>query len=210
MGICYIFGAGEGLPKSFRRKKDDIVIAADAGIKNLEKLRIKPDIAVGDFDSLGFVPDCDEIIKHPVMKNDTDMILAVKTGFENGYTKFMLYGGAGGRPDHTFANIQTLTYIVRHGGQGFLDLCGFTAAVITDGELSFSESARGTVSVFALSETARNVDLIGLLYPLKNAVLESGFPLGVSNEFTGKPALIKIGRGTALVIWQGGTELLTV
>ena len=210
MGICYIFGAGEGLPKSFRRKKDDIVIAADAGIKNLEKLRIKPDIAVGDFDSLGFVPDCDEIIKHPVMKNDTDMILAVKTGFENGYTKFMLYGGAGGRPDHTFANIQTLTYISKCGGQGFLDLSGFTAAVITDGELSFSESARGTVSVFALSETARNVDLIGLLYPLKNAVLESGFPLGVSNEFTGKPALIKIGRGTALVIWQGGTELLTV
>ena len=210
MGICYIFGAGEGLPKSFRRKKDDIVIAADAGIKNLEKLRIKPDIAVGDFDSLGFVPDCDEIIKHPVMKNDTDMRLAVKTGFENGYTKFMLYGGAGGRPDHTFANIQTLTYIVRHGGQGFLDLCGFTATVITDGELSFKKGEKGTVSVFSLSEAVRNVDLKGLLYPLENATIESGFPLGVSNEFTGEKALIKIGRGTALVIWQGGTELLTV
>ena len=210
MGICYIFGAGEGLPKSFSRKKDDIVIAADAGIKSLEKLGIKPDIALGDFDSLGFVPDCDEIIKHPVMKNDTDMMLAVKTGFVRGYTKFMLYGGAGGRPDHTFANIQTLTYIAKRGGRGFLDLCGFTAAVITDGELSFLEGAKGTVSVFALSETARNVDLSGLLYPLKNAVLEIGFPLGVSNEFTGEPALIKIGRGTALVIWQGGTELLTV
>ena len=210
MGICYIFGAGDGLPVTFKKEKDDIIIAADAGIVSLEKLKIKPDIAVGDFDSLGFVPDCDEIIKHPVMKNDTDMMLAVKTGFELKFKKFMLYGGAGGRPDHTYANIQTLTYVAKHGGQGFLDLCGFTATVIIDGELSFKQGARGTVSVFALSETVRDVDLNGLLYPLENAAIESGFPLGVSNEFTGEKALKKIGRGTALIIWQGGTELLTV
>lgn len=210
MGTCYIFGAGKGLPKSFITQKEDIVIAADAGIKSLEKLSVKPDIAVGDFDSLGCMPVCDEIIKHPVMKNDTDMMLAVKTGFERGYTRFMLYGGAGGRPDHTFANIQTLTYIAKRGGTGLLDLCGFTAAVIINGGLEFSKSAKGSVSVFALSETAENVNISGLLYPLKNASLQSGFPLGVSNEFTGKPSSVKIGRGTALVIWQGGPELLRV
>lgn len=209
MGICFVFGAGEGLPKSFSRKKDDLVIAADAGINHLNNLGIKADIAVGDFDSLGFVPVCDEIIKHPVMKNDTDMLLAVKTGFERGFKRFMLYGGAGGRPDHTFANIQTLTYIAEHGGSGFLDLCGFTAAVIINGELEFSNRASGSVSVFALSGRAEGVTLKGLLYPLENATLTNGFPLGVSNEFTGKPSLVKIGTGTALVIWQGGYELLS-
>lgn len=210
MGICYIFGAGQGLPASFNRKNGDLVIAADGGIKSLERLGVKPDIAVGDFDSLGFVPDCDEIIKHPVMKNDTDMMLAVKTGFERGYTEFMLYGGAGGRPDHTFANIQTLTYIAKQGGKGFLDLCGFTASVIIDGELRFLNNAKGDVSVFALSERAEKVTIKGLLYPLLNATLESGFPLGVSNSFTGNSASVKIGKGTALVIWQGGFELLRV
>lgn len=210
MGICYIFGAGQGLPESFNRKNGDLVIAADGGIKSLESLGVKPDIAVGDFDSLGFVPDCDEIIKHPVMKNDTDMMLAVKTGFERGYTEFMLYGGAGGRPDHTFANIQTLTYIAKQGGKGFLDLCGFTASVIIDGELRFLNNAKGDVSVFALSERAEKVTIKGLLYPLLNATLESGFPLGVSNSFTGNSASVKIGKGTALVIWQGGFELLRV
>ncbi len=210
MGICYIFGAGQGLPESFNRKNGDLVIAADGGIKSLERLGVKPDIAVGDFDSLGFVPDCDEIIKHPVMKNDTDMMLAVKTGFERGYTEFMLYGGAGGRPDHTFANIQTLTYIAKQGGKGFLDLCGFTASVIIDGELRFLNNAKGDVSVFALSERAEKVTIKGLLYPLLNATLESGFPLGVSNSFTGNSASVKIGKGTALVIWQGGFELLRV
>lgn len=210
MGICYIFGAGKGLPECFNRKNEDLVIAADGGIKALERFGVKPDIAVGDFDSLGFVPDCDEIIKHPVMKNDTDMMLAVKTGFERGYTEFMLYGGAGGRPDHTFANIQTLTYIAKQGGKGFLDLCGFTASVIIDGELRFLDNAKGDVSVFALSERAEKVTIKGLLYPLLNATLESGFPLGVSNSFTGNSASVKIGKGTALVIWRGGFELLRV
>ena len=97
MGICYIFGAGEGLPETFIKKEDDLVIAADAGLCSLKKLGVKPDIAVGDFDSLGFLPVCREVIKHPVMKDDTDMLLAVKTGFERGYSRFMLFGGAGGR-----------------------------------------------------------------------------------------------------------------
>ena len=38
MGICYIFGAGEGNPSTLLKKEGDLVIAADAGIKNLEKL----------------------------------------------------------------------------------------------------------------------------------------------------------------------------
>lgn len=208
MKICYIFGAGEGLPKSLSRKKSDLVIAADAGINHLKRLGIKPDIAVGDFDSLGFLPVCDEVIKHPVMKKDTDMMLAVKTGFDRGFNQFMLYGGAGGRPDHTIANIQTLTYIARRGGFGLLDLCGFTAAVIVDGELKFSDRACGSVSVFALGDKTEGVTLKGLLYPLENGTLTNEFPLGVSNEFTGKPALINAENGAALVIWQGGPELL--
>ena len=209
MGICYIFGAGEGLPENLSKNKDDLVIAADAGLNSLKTLGIEPDIAVGDFDSLGFPPICKEVIRHPVMKNDTDMLLAVKTGFERGYSRFMLYGGAGGRPDHTFANYQTLTYIAERGGIGFLCLNGFTAAVISDGGLEFSREARGEISVFSLSEKALEVTLKGLLYPLENAELSFGFPLGVSNEFTGETAIVQVADGTLLVIWRGGASFVT-
>ena len=82
--------------------------------------------------------------------------------------------------------------------------------MIIDGELSFLKSAKGTVSVFALSEAAENVTLSGLLYPLNNSSLQNGFPLGVSNEFIGEPSSVKIGEGTALVIWQGGLEIIRV
>lgn len=203
MGICYIFGAGEGLPETFSKKDNDLVIAADAGLNSLKKLGAEPDIAVGDFDSLGFLPLCKEVIRHPVMKDDTDMLLAVKTGFEHGYSHFMLYGGAGGRPDHTFANYQTLTYIAERGGIGFLCLNGFTAAVIANGGLEFSGGARGEISIFSLSEKASGVTIKGLLYPLENAELSFGFPLGVSNEFTKETASVKVADGTLLAIWRG-------
>ena len=209
MGICYIFGAGEGLPETFIKKEDDLVIAADAGLSSLKKLDVKPDIVVGDFDSLGFLPVCREVIKHPVMKDDTDMLLAVKTGLERGYSRFMLYGGAGGRPDHTFANYQTLTYIAERGGIGFLNLNGFTAAVIAGGGLEFSSGARGEISVFSLSEKASGVTLKGFLYPLENAELSYGFPLGVSNEFTKEAASVEVADGTVLVIWRGEASFVT-
>lgn len=99
MKTCYIFGAADGLPDRFKKNEEDLVIAADSGINHLEKFGALPDIAVGDFDSLGFVPDCGEVIRHPVMKDDTDTMLAVKTGFERGYDRFIIYGGVGGRPD---------------------------------------------------------------------------------------------------------------
>lgn len=206
MSICYIFGAADGLPDKFIKKDGDIVIAADSGINHLEKLGTTPDIAVGDFDSLGFVPDCAEVIRHPVMKDDTDTMLAVKTGIERGYTEFVIYGGVGGRPDHTFANYQTLCYISRRGGRGFLCFNGYTACCITNSKINFW-GGDGTVSVFAMSGKALGVTLDGVLYPLENAEIDYSFPLGVSNEFTESPAEISVTSGTLLIIWQGGREL---
>lgn len=206
MKTCYIFGAADGVPTRIKKEKDDLVIAADGGLSHLKRLNIEPDITLGDFDSLGYVPSHGEIIRHPVHKDDTDMMLAVRVGLARGFTRFVLYGGTGGRPDHTMANYQTLGFIVTHGGIGFLCFRDFTATVISAGSLCFSDRARGTVSVFAMSGELGGVTLKGLLYPLADATLTYDFPLGVSNEFTGVPAEIQIKSGTALVLWSGTPE----
>lgn len=202
MGICYIFGAAEGLPQSFKANKSDIVIAADYGLKRLEQMGVRPDIAVGDFDSLGYVPKAPEVLRHPVMKDDTDIMLAVKTGFERGFNEFVIYGGVGGRADHTLANLQILSYISRRGGRGYLCFEGYTATAVTDGTLRLCGGS-GTVSVFSAGEAATGVTLKGLLYSLENARLDFYYPLGVSNEFAAKEAEITVKQGTLLVIWQG-------
>ena len=208
MNTCYIFSAAEGLPEKFSPSRNDLIIAADAGFLHLKNIWVKPDICVGDFDSLGSVPDCRKIIRHPVRKDDTDTMLAVKTGFENGFRRFVLYGCAGGRFDHSLANLQTLAFIASQGGAGFL--CGndFTAAGIKNGSISFKNSARGTVSVFSAVTECRGVCMTGLLYNLENARLSFDFPLGVSNEFTGEKSVITITEGTAYVIWSGDLSFI--
>lgn len=204
MKVCYIFGAAQGLPKGFCKGKEDLIIAADAGVLKLEKLGVTPDITVGDFDSLGFEPESGEVIKHPVRKDDTDTLLAVKVGFERGYSNFLLYGCTGKRLDHTLANLQTLSFISQNNGRAFL--CGddFTATAITNGSITFKENAKGYISVFAASGKAEGVSIKGLSYPLENQTLNFDFPLGVSNEFTGSEAEISVSNGTITIIWSGG------
>lgn len=202
MNTCYIFAAGNGFPKAFSPDKNDIVIAADAGIKNLSVFGVSPDIAVGDFDSLGYVPNNCETIRHPVMKDDTDTMLALKTGLERGFRRFVIYGGTGGRPDHTLANYQTLCFASVNGAQAYL--CGddYCACAVTNGRITFKSLASGSISVFAFCP-CNGVTLKGLTYPLENSDLSPFFPLGVSNSFNGKSSTIEVKNGTLVVIWQG-------
>lgn len=207
MKTCYIFAAAKGEPKEFIPETDDLVIAADAGFLKLKKYGAKPHIILGDFDSMEEIPNEGEIIKHPVKKDDTDTILAVKTGFERGFTRFVIYGGTGGRLDHTLANLQTLSFIAERGGQGFLCGNNFTATALKNGQICFSEKAKGNISVFSATNSCE-ISIEGLLYPLKNATITHDFPLGVSNEFIGEKSKITVLGGTALIIWSGDLNFI--
>ena len=62
--------------------------------------------------------------------------------------------------------------------------------------------AEGIVSLFCLGPDAEGVTLENLHYPLSNGTLTSGFPLGVSNHFTGSSARITVGKGSILALWD--------
>lgn len=200
--VCYIVGACPPGPMAFVQDCPSLIIAADQGLRHLEKAGVVPDLIVGDFDSLGQVPSGENVIQHPVEKDDTDMMLAVKTGLGRDCRTFVLYGGIGGRLDHTYANLQTLAYLSDHGARGYLLGDGFAATAWKDGTLDFPAGLTGPVSVFCPGEKAEGVSIEGLYYPLQNAVLTSGFPLGVSNQFTGVSARVSVRKGTLLAMWQ--------
>lgn len=204
MRICHIVGAGEMGGARIDVRAGDYLIAADAGYSEALAQGLAPDLAVGDFDSLGCAPEGVEVVRHPVMKDDTDMMLAIKLGFERGFTRFFIYGALGGRLDHTLGNIQALMYIANRGGQGWIigDAC---LTAICNGETRFKASAQGMISVFCLSQPAKGVTLEGLLYPLSDYTMESDIALGVSNEFIGQPARVAVVDGT-LVIHFGSID----
>lgn len=204
MKTCYIFGAAEGIPQKLKIDKSDLLIAADGGYKAVTNLGLTPDIILGDFDSLGFIPEFKgEIIKHPSVKDDTDTMLAIKTGIKRGFERFVLYGCSGNRLDHTLGNIQALSYIVNRSGFGFICGDGYCITAIKNSKLCFKSKKSGIISVFCLGETAEGVNINGLFYELNNAKIDNDFPLGISNEFVGKPAEIWVQKGILTVVWDG-------
>ena len=208
---CRIFGAGDygGLTLFPAQLDGDLLIAADGGYAWLEAHGLIPHLAVGDFDSLGYLPSSVPTLRHPPEKDDTDMLLAVREGLNRGCGRFLIYGGLGGRLDHTLANLHLLDFLARQGRAGFLIGPGETVTAVHNGTLAFPAGYQGTLSVFAWGGAASGVTLSGLRYPLEGGSLTPTYPLGTSNQFLGGQALVSVAQGTLLVLWtpQPGENL---
>lgn len=208
--VCVIVGAATTEKKDFLQYyknlkstyKDSYVIAADKGYEFLSNNHIATDLIVGDFDSLGKIPEGSNVIKHPVMKDDTDLLLAIKEGLKRGCTFFAIFGGLGGRLDHTFGNLQLLGYLREHGARGILYGDRIHATIIKNEKIEFDANFCGILSVFAFGGLAEGVNLKNLKYELNDACLWSHIPLGVSNEFIGKSSKVEVRNGELLIMWE--------
>ena len=201
MKKCIIIGA---MPvKSIKADGDCSVIAADAGLENAKRCGITPDIIIGDFDSLSFAPEGDNVLRFPVEKDDTDTMLAIKLGLKKGFKEFFIYGGIGGRLDHTIANIQSLAYIAQKGAIGHLIDDENVITVIKDSAISVKGDAGKNFAVFSLSDTTEGVFIKGTKYEAENITLTSSFPLGVSNSFKEDEATVSVKNGMLAIIREG-------
>ena len=201
MKKCIIFCAGEFTELIWTISADDIVIAADGGLAHLEQLPIVPDIILGDFDSLGYVPEGAEV--YPVEKDATDSMRAIKKGLELGCDTFYIYGALEGkRVDHTMANFQALQYLAERGARGYLIGRRQLAPAIHNDSLQIPPYFIDYLSVFCMGKDATGVNIRGAQYELENATLTSGFPLGVSNRFIQKKVTVSVEDGTLLLMWR--------
>ena len=206
MGRCVIFGAAEFDSLLLPIQKEDLTIAADGGVHHCAQIGLTPDVILGDFDSLGYVPRDARVF--PVEKDDTDVMLAVRHGLQAGFREFLIYGGLEGkRLDHTVANFQTLSFLRQHGARGYLVGREHLVTVIENETAVFPEAATGILSAFCMGKDATGVTVQGLQYPLENGILTADFPLGVSNHFVGKTSQITVKSGKLLLIWDKNVGL---
>ena len=201
MKICYIVGAGD-FYGDFSPNADDLVIAADGGYDTLKELNIRIDLLIGDLDSIKDAPTGVELIRHPVEKDENDMHLAYLEGRRRGYTFFEIYGGVGGRADHTFANYCLLSYIKANGNSARLYDKNSIAYVIKNEATRVTGKPEKHISLFAFGGVARGVRIKGLYYGLEDGELSPEFPLGVSNRFVTESADIEVRDGELLVIQE--------
>ena len=194
-----IFTGGDFLPPdNFNYEKYDLVICADKGLENIKKVGLKPDAALGDFDSV--TSDIDiPIIKYPAEKDVTDTEIAIDYCVEKGADDIMILGGTGGRLDHTLANILLLKRKMDKGVKIKM-YDGTNLCFVTDKNVEIEKNDKKYISLFALGESVCGLTLRGVKYSLNKHCLESDSSLGVSNEIVSDRAEIEFESGVLLII----------
>ena len=199
MNICYIVGAGD-FYVPFTPDEGDLVIAADGGYDHLKKFGIRCDLLLGDLDSIRETPSEVEILRFPVRKDETDTYLAYREGAKRGYKIFHVYGGTGGREDHTYANYCLLLYAKNEENNVFLISEKAKVSLIKDESATLYGKAGKHLSFFPFGSDAEGVSIFGAEYECENITLKSDFPLTVSNIFKDSPATASVRCGALLVM----------
>ena len=200
-GICYIVSAGDSSPDFLPEKKDgDLLIAADAGYGVLREAGIEPDVFVGDGDSFGSIPEMNDKVVLPCVKDVTDTHAAIDLGFDRGYKRFVIYGALGGkRFSHSVANLRCLSYIAERGGEGEIADENCTVRLILPGKTYRFSGNSGYFSLFPLEEGNAVVSVSGAKYEVENAAIPFSSTLGASNEPRGECA-ITVHEGKVLFV----------
>jgi thiamine pyrophosphokinase len=195
----------------------DLILCADGGWAHARAEHILPDVLIGDFDSFDGADGSPEsladsggkpeIIRLPQEKDDTDTMACVRYGIRKGYERFVMVGGLGGRFDHSFANIQTLSYLTDMGCEAWI-IDGLNRATMLAGKesgrpatLRLPPLSGSKFSIFSYEERCVGVNIRGAAYLLNDALLTQSFPIGVSNAFLPETeAIISVALGRLLII----------
>ena len=174
----------------------DLIIAADSGYISAEKLKILPNIIVGDFDSSKKPNINTKIVSFPTEKDETDTMIACNMAIDDGCEDLTIVGGTGGRIDHLLSNVFSLECLKAKG----------INSVLTDGENEITVLKNETVSIssknkyfsiFSIGEC--KVTLSGCKYPLTEYTLPRYNPsYAVSNEVIDEYATVSV-SGTAFL-----------
>jgi thiamine pyrophosphokinase len=182
---------------------DDFIICLDGGYEKAVREGLRPDIALGDFDSLKSPVDPafkGRVIRAPAEKDDTDAMLGVKQGLALGFSDFLMIGGLGGRLDHTIGNLQAVSFCLERGARMWVTDGRNKATILGGPAFELPREEGGYFSLLSWTERCTGLCIENAKYTLRDAVLTQSEPLGVSNEFLNGPALIRIGSGRLLVI----------
>ena len=212
---CTVIGplyAGEE-PAWAATQPGDLLICADGGYGAARRLGLKPELLIGDFDSLpaSEAPDDGEaegleVIRLPVCKDDTDLVACVKEGRRRGFRRFRILGCLGGRLDHTLAAVQVAYDCALRGEEAWLADERNRLTVLLPGEHFLSPLPGRKLSLLALTPEVTGIDLEGTQWPLRDATLTARFPLGCSNEPLTERVWLRFQAGALILCYAAEDE----
>ena len=201
---CVIIGGGDCSSEILKANIDvnsDFVICADGGYDYAVDANIIPDLLIGDFDSIKAVPNNVKKITLPVEKDVTDTVAAYNEGVNRGYTSFVLFGGTGGRFEHTFANISLMANASKKNVDFVIIDEKHIFRAITNSSIIIERKDNQQVSVFAYGDKASGVTEKAFYYSLQNYTLDPfDGAFGTSNHIIDDYGEISVLNGTLIII----------
>lgn len=209
----YLIVTGGEIPDEFATRVVmtggfEVILAADAGMEFLYRMKIMPDIIVGDFDSadpeiLDYfrAQEQIDICALPTVKNDTDTEFAIREAIRRGAKEITILGGTGTRIDHVLGNIALLGIGLEPGVKIEL-LDPYNRVRMIDGPITLrrAEQYGRYLSLIPFSDTVTGVTVTGVKYPLTDAAMGGFNSLGVSNEIVEEEAHISLTSGQLLLV----------
>lgn len=184
------------------------VICADGGADAALAAGLRPDLVVGDMDSITpslhrqLAADGVRLVQHPPEKDQTDMELAIEHALLYAPTRLTILGALGGaRLDHTVGNLLLLAQPSLRELDVRMETATSEALAIWR-ERDIAGATGEYVSLMPLTPRVEGIHTTGLRYPLHGEALAQGFARGVSNELTAERATITVASGCLLVIHE--------
>ena len=166
------------------------------------RMGLEPDLVVGDFDSMPEHTAVDgQVLRLPVRKDDTDMVVCLREGRARGYTSFRIAGAMGGRIDHTLANLQCLYDCALRGEEAWQCDGRNRLTILLPGDHALPALPGRKLSLLAFSPEVTGVTLRGTSWELTEHTPTSRHPLGVSNEITADHAELTFRTGALTVAY---------
>ena len=175
------------------------VVCADGGADKARKLRIRPDVIIGDLDSISpaarkFFSDVRTI--HVKSQDNTDLEKVLAYLVMRRYRSAIVVGALGGRPDHSLTNFSVLKKYHKRIRLVFADSsCDIQ---IIDRRITFSSGIGSVISLLPLGR-CEGITTAGLEFPLHNESLELGVREGMSNTVVSSPVKISVRKGSLLL-----------
>ena len=205
MKKCIILANGKPPKKNlitfFQKRGYNKLICADGGSNSALKMKLVPDVIIGDLDSISIEAITEFKSSSKIIKlkrqNDTDVEKCIKYAIKNKFDEALLVGVTGNRLDHTFCN---LGIVLKFFPQIEISLIAENSFLKPyKGKVKFKTLPGETISVYGIDSKSK-ISSKGLKYPLKNIALPFGGRESTSNIASGKEIDLHITGGVMFVI----------
>lgn len=201
-----IIAGGDKMSKSSVSyiETDDFIICADRGLNYAHENDIRPDLIVGDMDSVSqnILDQYKHVeqVRFKAEKDFSDSELAINLAVERGYKEIIMFSATGSRIDHSLANIMMIAKYYEYGVH--ISIINKNSKILfLQKENVFTDLDYDFFTIIPLSGKLIGLNIFNAKYELRDKTVNFGDTLCISNEPAKNALKITKKQGNAILIF---------